>query len=128
MYKLRKEGLKMKQSIAINDPSITVDQNGTTNIEVDVQVRILNKRSLKAVVKLTYAGIVINDIKILERRGKIDIVFPQKPFVYNGIERQISVAFPGVSNLSSQFNHVILKAYGEAALENQNSAIENVLK
>ena len=118
----------MKEYVVLQDPRINLEDNGSARIETDVQIRILNRPTLKAVAKITYAGLVINDIKILEKRGNIDIVFPQKPFgSNNNTERMVSVVFPCVPELSSQLNHIVLKAYSEAMLENQNEIINNSL-
>lgn len=118
----------MKQMVTLTNSGIIVDENGTASIPLDVQIRIVNHRTLKAVAKLTYADFVINDINIIEDRGRIDIRFPQKPFTKNGVERKISVSFPGVPELSSQLNHAILKAYSEKMLEEQNNILENINK
>lgn len=100
--------------IKVDDVLVT-DENGEHYIPYGVSIRLINGRNLKAFAKVEYAHMVISDIAILDRRGRISIDFPSTTFTdkRTGEERTVSVAFPARKDVSQAFNQGILKAYKE---------------
>lgn len=71
------------------------DSHGNMCIPYQVDIRLFNGKELKAFAKVTYGHIVINDICILQRFGRITIVYPSKRLSKrNGKDVFVSVAFP----------------------------------
>lgn len=97
---------------------IVIDENNNASVPCEVSIKLLNNRSLKAVVKLQFAGFIINDIRIIENRGNTEIIYPQTTFhAKSGEEIFRAVAFPSTTSLSKTLNHCILNAYSEACME-----------
>lgn len=103
--------------ININD-LVQTDEDGNSYIPYNVSIRLVNGRTLKAVAKVEYANIVIADIWILERYGRISIQFPSKEFEEkSGRKKVISIAFPNVPETSKELNRGIMQAYKEKCEE-----------
>lgn len=99
--------------INVND-LVQKDEQGNMYIPYTVSVRLINGRFLKAVAKIEYANMVIADIGIFERFGRLSIQFPSKDFEdRNGKKKSIAVAFPNVPETSRELNRGIMQAYKE---------------
>lgn len=96
-----------------------ISEDGKVTIPYTVSIRLVHSRFLKAVVKINYAGVIINDIHIIDRYGKIEIRFPDKQFddKKTGKRKKTTVAFPCTPEVSRDFNQAILKVYTEACEE-----------
>lgn len=98
---------------------VEVAKDGKVTIPYTVSLRLVHSKFLKAVVKIDYAGIIINDIYIINRQGRIEIRYPDKQFEdkKTGKQKRVTVVFPRTPELSREFNQAILKAYTEACEE-----------
>ena len=90
---------------------IFLDENFSIPLEIETFYNETGNQ--KAVVKLIYAGMVINDVYVIQkgRHGTLSVVFPQKTLGKANNTKMVSTVFPGVPNLSKQFNNAILSAY-----------------
>lgn len=92
---------------------IFLDEEGINKIPINVQVRKIKKTStnLKAIIRLDYGGLIVDDIAIVERGNRLMVEFPSRNTVINKQTKHISTVFPGIPELSKQLNKVILNAY-----------------
>ena len=93
-----------------------VSEDGKVSIPYTVSIRLVHSKSLKAVAKIEYAGVIINDIYIIDKFGRISIRFPYKIFEdkKTGQSKRATVASPSIPNISREFNQAIVEAYSEA--------------
>ena len=96
---------------------------------VYVNIRLIrnSRYGLRAIVKLEFMGITINDIQIRERRGALSIVYPYRTFEKNDERRQSSIVFPNNVDLGSKFNHIIQNEYSQRVLSVGNDPIVGIL-
>ena len=101
--------------------------NSETEIKTDVNcsIRLVNGRILRAIAKLEYMGITINDIRVTERRGELKIDYPKNTFVSkDGKEKSSSIVFPNMRELGNKFNHIIQQEYSMVAYaQSKNPAL-----
>lgn len=95
---------------------VSKDDQGNVYIPFTVSIRLINRIHLKAVARVQYAGIIIDDIRvIMNRRGSLTIDFPSRAInSRNGERRYVNDAFPCVPEVSRAFNTAVMLAYQEA--------------
>ncbi len=105
----------MENIVKVQDAIVN---NSEVEIPYKITVRLLNKKHLKAVAKLEFAGFIIADIKIIESNNRTIVEYPSKEFVTSeGETKKTSVCFPSNKNTSRFFNKAILTAYTDACFE-----------
>lgn len=103
------------------------DSHGNMCIPYQVDIRLFNGKELKAFAKVTYGHIVINDICILQRFGRITIVYPSKRLnKRNGKDVFVSVAFPNSPEASKELNRGIMQAYKIACQKDTDERISSI--
>lgn len=116
----------MEAKLNVND-FVIKDDEGNVSIPYTVSIRLINKYNLKAVARIQYAGIIIDDIRVIaNRRGTFTIDFPSRAIkTKDGDTKFVHDAFPCVPDVSRAFNAAILSAYQEAVEEAEKAVTEN---
>lgn len=98
------------------------DENGneqTVFLPVRCSVRIVSSRknpTLKAIARLSFGGLTINDIQIHEEKAELSVIYPTRTVIRKGKETTSSIAFPNNGYTSNTLKHIIINRYSEAML------------
>lgn len=128
-YSYERSKCMSKSKIIVS--AINARDGSECEIEVPVtcNIRLIRngRYGLKAIARIEYMGIVINDILVSERRGELTIRYPYRNFERNGETIPSTIVFPSSSDLGSKLNHIIQNAYSERILGDNNDAVVSVL-
>lgn len=98
------------------------DENGneqTVFLPVRCSVRLVSSRknpTLKAIARLSFGGLTINDIQIHEEKAELSVIYPTRAVIRKGKETNSSIAFPNNGYTSNTLKHIIVNRYSEAML------------
>ena len=115
----------MKDIIKYYSDNICVDNDGAVKLQVGVEIRRprYNQKNVLAEAKIAYAGLIISDILIIKgNNDALLIEFPSKEIVVNKKTKTVASVFPGVPELSKQFNKIISDAYHTFCYEEKYAA------
>lgn len=98
------------------------DEDGkesVVSIPVRCSVRLVSNRTnptLKAVARISFGGLTINDIQIHEEKAELSVIYPTRTVTRKGKETNSTVAFPNNGYTSNTLKHIIINCYSEAML------------
>lgn len=98
------------------------DENGTEQVmflPVNCSVKFVSSRknpTLKAIARLSFGGLTINDIQIHEEKAELSVIYPTRTVIRKGKEINSSIVFPNNGYTSNTLKHIIINRYSEAML------------
>ena len=96
--------------------------------EVYCSIILVNGRFLRAIARLEYMGITLDDIFVTERKGELKIEYPKKSYTRkDGTVKSSSIAFPNVRELSTKLNYIIQQEYSRVAFKRSKNPALRIL-
>ena len=96
-------------------------------VSCDVRLVRNGRYGLKAIARIEYMGVLINDILVSERRGELTVRYPYRRIERNNETRAATIVFPTIRELGTKFNHIIQSEYTKAVLNNSDSDVLSVI-